>query len=157
MRYPQTALSELEDASIPYGGWLPNFEVPEVFARFRATIHVPRRPYTQQLPGIPTIRPFEALACGIPLVSAPWQDTEGLFRPGEDFLMAQNGNEMQTHLSDVLHDPALARSLSQRVSRRSDNRHTCAHRVNELLTVYRIHDTSFSERSESRVTAEIHA
>ena len=36
------------------------------------------------LPGIPTIRVFEALACGIPLVSAPWQDEEGLFRPGEE-------------------------------------------------------------------------
>ncbi len=27
------------------------------------------------LPGIPTIRPFEALACGIPLVAAPWRET----------------------------------------------------------------------------------
>jgi spore maturation protein CgeB len=40
------------------------------------------------LPGIPTIRVFEALACGIPLVSAPWDDSEHLFRPGEDFLVA---------------------------------------------------------------------
>ena len=37
------------------------------------------------LPGIPTIRPFEALACGIPLVSAPWHDAEHLFRDGLDF------------------------------------------------------------------------
>ena len=27
-----------------------------------------------------TIRPFEALACGIPLISTPWNDVEGLFR-----------------------------------------------------------------------------
>ena len=32
-------------AGIEYGGWLPNYEVPEVFARFRVTVHVPRRPY----------------------------------------------------------------------------------------------------------------
>ena len=44
------------------------------------TVHVPRRPYVDALPGIPTIRVFEALACGIPLVSAPWRDEEGLFR-----------------------------------------------------------------------------
>ena len=40
-----------------------------MFARYRVTVHVPRRPYVAALPGIPTIRPFEALACGIPLVS----------------------------------------------------------------------------------------
>ena len=55
---------------------------PEVFARFRVTVHVPRRPYVEALPGIPTIRAFEALACGIPLVCAPWDDAEGLFTPG---------------------------------------------------------------------------
>lgn len=52
------------------------------FAQFKVTIHVPRRPYTQALPGIPTIRLFEALACGIPLIGAPWDDVEGLFTPG---------------------------------------------------------------------------
>ncbi len=95
VRYPPAALDELGRCGIGYGGWLPNFDVPEVFAQFRATVHVPRRPYTRELPGIPTIRPFEAMACGIPLVSAPWRDEENLFRIGEDFLMAQNGEEMQ--------------------------------------------------------------
>ena len=53
----------------------PNASAPEVFARHLATVHVPRRFYvTEQLPGIPTIRVFEALACGIPLVCAPWRD-----------------------------------------------------------------------------------
>ena len=33
-------------------------------------MHVPRRPYVETLPGIPTIRPFEALACGTPVVAA---------------------------------------------------------------------------------------
>ncbi len=85
---PQHALDELAEAGIEYGGWLPNYRVPEVFARYRVTLHIPRRPYARALPGIPTIRPFEALACGIPLISAPWQDSEDLFRPGRDFLFA---------------------------------------------------------------------
>ena len=72
-------------AGIEYGGWLPNYRVPEVFARYRVTVHVPRRPYASALPGIPTIRPFEALACGIPLISAPWDDSEDLFRAGRGF------------------------------------------------------------------------
>ncbi|MFL6546600.1 MAG: glycosyltransferase, partial [Candidatus Udaeobacter sp.] len=136
VRYPSSAVRELEFASIVYGGWLPNFKVPEVFSKFRATIHVPRRPYTQALPGIPTIRPFEALACGIPLISAPWQDTEGLFRAGQDFLMAGNGSEMQKHLQDVLNDSSLAQSFAQSGLETIRKRHTCGHRVDELLSIY---------------------
>lgn len=136
VRYPKTALRELESAGITYNGWLPNYKVPEVFARFKTTIHVPRRPYTQQLPGIPTIRPFEALACGIPFISAPWSDKENLFRVGTDFLMARNGAEMQTYLRDVLNDPSLASSLSERGLETIRSRHTCGHRVSELLAIY---------------------
>lgn len=136
VRYPDAALRELDSAEIRYGGWLPNFEVPKVFARFRATVHVPRRPYTQELPGIPTIRPFEALACGIPLVSAPWRDTENLFRVRRDFLMARDGRGMNRHLHDVLNDAALAQSLSSSGLETIRARHTCAHRVDELLAIY---------------------
>ncbi|MFL5309177.1 MAG: glycosyltransferase, partial [Myxococcales bacterium] len=83
VRYPEHALAALRDAGIEYRGWLPNFEVPDVFARARVAVHVPRGPYTLALPGIPTIRPFEAMACGIPLISAPWNDAERLFRDGD--------------------------------------------------------------------------
>ncbi len=86
VRYPEPVLEELAKAGIEYKGWLANYRVPEVFSRYRLTIHVPRKPYVEALPGIPTIRPFEALACGIPLLSAPWHDAEHLFRPGADFL-----------------------------------------------------------------------
>jgi spore maturation protein CgeB len=100
------------------------------------TVHVPRRPYVAALPGIPTIRPFEALACGIPLVSAPWNDAEGLFAPGEDFLVARNGADMQQHLRDIIEDPGLAAHLRDRGRRAILARHTCAHRVDELLKIY---------------------
>jgi spore maturation protein CgeB len=156
VRYPESALRELEAAGIGYGGWLPNFEVPKVFAQFRATVHIPRRPYTRELPGIPTIRPFEALACGIPLISAPWRDSEGLFRVGEDFLMAQNGVEMKTHLWDMLNDSSLARSLSQKGLETIRRRHTCGHRVDELLNIYdSIRPASLA--LEPRVLTEVHA
>ncbi len=136
VRYPSEALEKLATAGIDYGGWLPNHRVPKVFAQFHATVHIPRRPYTRQLPGIPTIRPFEALACGIPLVSAPWQDVEGLFRVGVDFLMARDGNEMKKHLNSVLGDRDLAQSLAQHGLETIRSRHTCAHRVDELLDIY---------------------
>ncbi len=137
VRYPEDARAELRRAGVDYRGWLPNFKAPEVFARFRVTVHIPRRFYAEELPGIPTIRPFEALACGIPLVSAPWDDAEGLFTPGKDFLIARDGNEMTRRLHDVIEDGQLARELALNGRRTILARHTCAHRVDELLAIYR--------------------
>jgi spore maturation protein CgeB len=111
--------------------------VPRAFARHRVTVHVPRRPYVEALPGIPTIRIFEALACGIPLVSAPWNDDERLFRPGTDFLLARDRSEMREHLRSVLAEPSLARALAREGLSRVLSRHTCAHRVDELLAIAR--------------------
>ncbi len=86
VRYPKHAVKLLEKANIEYRNWLPNYKVPEVFSRFRMTAHVPRRPYVEKLPGIPTIRPFEAMACGIPLLCSTWYDSENLFTAGKDYL-----------------------------------------------------------------------
>jgi spore maturation protein CgeB len=136
VRYPKTARAAVERSGLRFGGWLPNHRAPEAFARHRVTVHVPRRPYVEALPGIPTIRPFEALACGIPLVSAPWDDAEGLFRPAEDYLMASNGRELERHVRDVLQDEELAQQLSRNGRRTILARHTCAHRVDELLAIF---------------------
>jgi spore maturation protein CgeB len=135
VRYPQDARQALAGAGIRYGGWRANHRVPAAYAAHGVTVHLPRRPYAEALPGVPTIRPFEALACGVPLVSAPWDDCEQLFSPGRDFLVAANGREMERHLDDVLHDPGLARSLRDHGLRTIAARHTCAHRVDELLDV----------------------
>jgi spore maturation protein CgeB len=135
VRYPQHAVVRLREADIQYGGWLPNYRVPDAFAGFRCTVHIPRRPYVAALPGIPTIRVFEALACGIPLISAPWTDSEGLFTPGKDFLMVRDGEAMTHALRNVLFDQALADSLAAHGLETIRARHTCSHRVDELLTI----------------------
>ncbi len=134
VRYPPAAREALAAAGIRYGGWLPNAEAPRAFARHRVTVHVPRGPYVRELPGIPTIRPFEALACGIPLVSAPWDDVEGLFRAG-DFLWARDGEEMHRHLRALVADPAMRAEQAARGLRTIRDRHTCRHRVDELLAI----------------------
>lgn len=136
VRYPEHALRRLTMARIQYRGWLPNFLVPEVFARHKVTVHVPRRPYARTLPGIPTIRVFEALACGIPLVCAPWDDAEGLFTPGKDYLIARDGTAMRAALQAIVSDPGMADSLGKNGRRTILERHTCAHRVDELLELY---------------------
>jgi spore maturation protein CgeB len=135
VRWPPPALRALRRRRIAFRGWLPNHRVPEAFAGARVTVHVPRRPYAAALPGIPTIRVFEALACGIPLVSAPWHDAEGLFTPGEDFLMVRDGAGMKAALRRLLHEPALAAGLAARGQATVAARHSCADRVDELLAI----------------------
>jgi spore maturation protein CgeB len=135
VRYPQEALAEISGADIEFGGWLANFEVPRAFAEAKMTVHVPRSYYRTQLPGIPTIRVFEALACAIPLVCAPWDDAEDLFEPGVDFLVARDGAQMREHLQTLRADPEFAHYTGQRGYETVRARHTCAHRARELLTI----------------------
>jgi spore maturation protein CgeB len=135
VRYPAHALAELAEAQIEYGGWLPNFRVPEVFGKYRLTVHIPRRPYAEALPGIPTIRPFEALACGIPMISAPWSDCEHLFTPGKDFLVAHDGDEMVSHIRTLLSDRATGDELARHGLETIRNRHTCSHRIDQLWKI----------------------
>jgi spore maturation protein CgeB len=134
VRYPDSAIAALRRTALEYSGWIANVNVPDEFARHRVTVHVPRRPYVAALPGIPTIRVFEALACGIPLVCAPWDDEEALFRSG-DFLRASSADAMTAQLRLVLRDRDLAQSLAASGLETIRRRHTCAHRVDELLAI----------------------
>jgi spore maturation protein CgeB len=150
------ARTALAEAGLSHGGWLPNSEVPWAFARARMTVHVPRRPYATALPGIASIRLFEALACGIPLVCAPWQDAEGLFTPGMDFLVARDGAQMERHLAALREDEALRKALAEHGRGTILERHTCAHRVEELLAICRelgVETGSLGLVVQERVTA----
>jgi spore maturation protein CgeB len=135
VRYPAEAREAFSRTRLRYRGWIANHRVPAVFGEHRVTVHIPRRPYVQALPGIPTIRPFEAMACGIPLICSPWEDSEGLFTPGSDYLVARDGEEMEGQLAAVLSNPELAASLSRHGLRTILSRHTCGHRVDELLSI----------------------
>jgi spore maturation protein CgeB len=137
VRYPHAALAALAESGIEYAGWLPNFRVPQVFGNYQFTIHVPRRPYREQLPGVPTIRVFEALACGIPLICAPWDDCEGLFTPGKDYLVARNGDEMICMVRELLNNARLRHELSEHGLNTIRARHSCSHRTDQLLEMIR--------------------
>jgi spore maturation protein CgeB len=134
VRYPEAVRERLRDHGFEFKGWLPNHRVPQAFGRARVTMHVPRRPYVEALPGIPTIRVFEALACGIPLVAAPWHDSEGLF-PDGSYVKVRNGLEATAALRLLANDPAFRSALANAGVRAIRTRHTCAHRVQELLAI----------------------
>jgi len=133
VRYPMRAREDLDAHGVAYGGYMPNFLAPEAFARFKMTVHVARRAFASALPGIPTIRVFETLACGIPLATSPWDDCEGLFSPGTDFLVARDGAEMATKMRMLTSDQSARRALAARGLATIRSRHTCAHRADELF------------------------
>jgi spore maturation protein CgeB len=134
VRYPEEGLHALHEAHINYGGYLPNLDAPSIYASARLTVHIPRQQYNSAMAGIPTIRVFEALASGIPLVSAPWQDTEHLFRP-DDFRFAHNASEMTATMQTLLNDPAAAAAQARRGLETVLAHHTCGHRAQELTKI----------------------
>ena len=134
VRYPNEGLEALKAAGVTYSGYLPNLEAPKVYAQGGLTVHVPRQQYNGAMKGIPTIRVFEALACGIPLLSAPWQDTEGLFREG-DFRFVHSATEMQTAMIDLLKNTHDAAAQAEQGLETVLKHHTCRHRAEQVTSI----------------------
>ena len=135
VRYPQRAKDRLAQAGIEYSGYLPNLSAPRVYARSALTVHVPRRCYTNGLSGIPTIRMFEAFACGVPLVCSPWPDLENLFRPNQDFICVPDGSAMTAEIAYLLKDDLARRQLSSQALETIQKRHTCLHRARQFQEI----------------------
>jgi spore maturation protein CgeB len=135
VRYPAAAKEELQRAGIEYRGYLPNLSAPEVYSRSLLTLHIPRRCYANGLSGVPTIRMFEVMACGIPLVCSPWTDTEGLFHANDDYICVADGRAMLAEIQHLLNDDAARQQLSASALKTIRERHTCAHRAEQFLEI----------------------
>jgi spore maturation protein CgeB len=135
VRYPKDALQRLAQSNIEFRGYLPNLHAPKMYARSKISLHVPRRFYANGLSGVPTIRVFEALASGSPLVCAPWNDAEGLFRPGQDYVCVPDSQAMIAELANLLRDDHARRQIAASGLETIRARHTCAHRAQQLLEI----------------------
>lgn len=135
VRYPEKVIEELSTCGIEYHNWLPNYRVPEEFAKYKFTVHIPRKPYRTTLRGIPTIRPFEAMACGIPLISVAWQDHEALFRPGEDLLFVSDEDEMKQKMKLLSKDKEMREEIARNGLETIMKKHSCVQRVGELMAI----------------------
>jgi spore maturation protein CgeB len=78
----------------------------------------------------PSVRLFEAAACGTPIVSDCWPGLETLFKPGEEILIARTSAEVLQYLRDVPEPER--RALGERARKRVMAEHTAAHRAREL-------------------------
>jgi spore maturation protein CgeB len=134
-RYPQEALRTLRANGIDYGGWIADFAVPAKLATGRFTVNVPWRMEEAGLPYTPAIRVLQALACRIPIVTAPWDECEQMLTPEVDLLVAHDGIDVKHRLAALHSDPDLARSIAASGYQTVMSRHTCKHRVQELLAI----------------------
>ena len=132
--YPATARLRIRLSGLRFGGRAEE-HLAELFARHRLTVHLPRPAEAEALPGVPTSYPFQALACGIPLISGPWEDSEGLFRPEQDYLLARDCAEMREAMQAIVEFPEFAAQLRESGLETIRARHTCSHRVDELLAI----------------------
>jgi spore maturation protein CgeB len=80
----------------------------------------------------PSVRLFEAAACGTPIVSDYWEGIDEFFQPGRDILIARDGDEMSAYLNDFPETERVA--LGRRARERVRAAHTADHRAMELET-----------------------
>jgi spore maturation protein CgeB len=78
----------------------------------------------------PSVRLFEAAACGTPIISDCWDGIETLFEPGTEILIARSSSEVLGWIRDMAE--AERRALGERGRIRVLAQHTAAHRAAEL-------------------------
>lgn len=81
----------------------------------------------------PSVRLFEAAACGTPIISDWWDGLDEFFEPGREILIARSARDTEEYLHDV---PAAERAqVGTRARARVLANHTAAHRAEELELV----------------------
>jgi spore maturation protein CgeB len=78
----------------------------------------------------PSVRLFEAAACGATIASDNWLGLDTFFTPGEEILLPTSAADVGHYLRDLSDDELCA--IGQRASERVRAEHTSAHRAREL-------------------------
>jgi spore maturation protein CgeB len=108
---------------------VPPAEHAAFYAASRFTLNVTRRDMIEAGYS-PSVRLFEAAACGTPIVSDVWSGIETIFKPGQEITLARAPSDV---LDVLLNWPEeRTRSLAAAARRRVLEGHTAAHRAAEL-------------------------
>lgn len=78
----------------------------------------------------PSVRLFEAAACGIPILSDPWPGLETFFHPNHEILIARTPFDTLQALKDLSEQDR--QSLGTAARKKALAHHTAAHRAQEL-------------------------
>jgi spore maturation protein CgeB len=99
------------------------------YNRLRFTLNVTRKDMVRAGYS-PSVRLFEAAACGTPIVSDTWPGLEHFFTPGSEILLARSADDTLAYLHDL--NEADRSSIGRRARERVMHAHTAAHRAREL-------------------------
>ena len=78
----------------------------------------------------PSVRLFEAAACGVPIISDWWPGLDAFFAPGREILIARSGREVLAFLREL--PEAERAAIGARARERVLAAHTADHRAAEL-------------------------
>jgi spore maturation protein CgeB len=78
----------------------------------------------------PSVRLFEAAACGTPILSDPWPGLEAFFQPGREILLVRSTDDVVRRLRETFDSERLA--IAQRARQRVFAEHTSGHRAESL-------------------------
>lgn len=79
----------------------------------------------------PSVRLFEAGACGTAILSDAWEGISEFFEPDEEILLVSSGNEVKRILRDV--SPNDLAAIGSRAAERVRCQHTSVHRAQQLI------------------------
>ncbi|MBV9493023.1 MAG: glycosyltransferase [Acidobacteria bacterium] len=125
-QYPKTLRWPRNVARIEH---LPPAEHRAFYSSQRFTLNVTRAAMIRAGYS-PSVRLFEAAACGVPIISDDWVGLDSIFRIGSEILVARSSQDALAFLHDM--DERERREIGRRARRRVLAEHTAAHRAAEL-------------------------
>jgi spore maturation protein CgeB len=102
---------------------------PAFYAAQRFTLNTTRAEM-REAGWSPSVRLFEAAACGVPAISDRWEGLDRIFTPGEEILIADSAEDVLRFLAEVDEDER--RAIGERARRRILAEHTAARRCEQL-------------------------
>jgi spore maturation protein CgeB len=108
---------------------LPPDEHPAFYAAQRYTLNVTRR-RMREAGWSPSVRLFEAAACGVPIITDVWPGLEECLMPGQEILQARGCDDVLRALRGI--DERRREAIARRARWRVLREHTAAHRVDLL-------------------------
>jgi spore maturation protein CgeB len=78
----------------------------------------------------PSVRLFEAAACGVPVISDAWRGLDTFFRPGSEILISRSAAQTLRLLGEI--PEAQRAAIGDRARRRVLAEHTAAHRAAQV-------------------------
>jgi spore maturation protein CgeB len=82
----------------------------------------------------PSVRLFEAAACGVPVISDPWPGVETILLPDREILLARDSAEVLHILHDLPEERR--RAIAEAARTRILQNHTAHHRAKQLEEYY---------------------